>query len=82
MDGEVNISWHDFNLLSKYLYNKVDKGEFHSILTEGLGHELDEGYVDEKWIAFQRNQMGFIAGYDECVYDIIIRDMKETGYPG
>lgn len=78
----MNISWEDFQLMEKYLHNRVDKGEFHSILTEGLGRELDDGYIDEKWIAFQRNQMVFISRYDRKVYDIIIRDIKETGYTG
>jgi len=75
------MTYEEANLFLSFLWNKVDRKLFSEILEEAIGHELEEGYVDEKWGHFQRCPAHFVQGFPEF-FEAAASSMEELDYKG
>jgi len=75
------MKFKELNILHKYLYNRVGYDEFSKAL-KYIIPSCDDRYIQEKWSIFQKNQLQFIASFDEKLFNYFIKQIDETNYKG
>lgn len=71
----------DFEIIYKFLFNRVDYDKFKEFMERGLNRKLDDGYLNEKWNEFIRNVAGFAVSYKSFLIEVI-DEIEKTGYEG
>jgi len=71
----------EFEIIYKYLFNRVDFDKFKELMENGIGKELNNGYLMEKWDNFMRDPAGFAASYKSFLVEAI-KEMDKIGYRG
>ena len=80
-EGMMEMNFKDFNLILAYLWNQVDRKHFEELLTEALGHELNEGYVEEKWKQYQKCPAQFLHNFKDF-FEAVCAAIKIKNYKG
>jgi hypothetical protein len=75
------MTYEEFNLFHKFLYNKVGYKEFKELMEIAIGRELDEGYIQEKWEFFQQCPTRYISGFKE-LFEAAMAAMEAIDYKG
>jgi hypothetical protein len=75
------MEYKELNILTKYVYNRVDYGVFSKAIKSFIPHAND-GYIMVKWEMFQKSQMNFIGTFDEKLFNYLYNKMVDEGYKG
>jgi len=77
----MNIEFKEFNLILTFLWNRVGRKEFKELLEIAIGHELPEGYVDEKWGQFRKCPAQFLHNF-ENFFKAVCAAIEAMDYKG
>ena len=73
------MTFKELTLLQKYFFNRVDLALFTKALRP---ISTDNGYINEKYELFTKNQVSFITNYDPIVFEFFMNEIKNTKYSG
>ena len=73
------IEFDDIKIFQKFLFNRVD----YKLFSEAISIiSTDDGYINEKWEKFKKNQIGFLVDFDSNVFKFLLCEMYSLDYKG
>jgi len=75
------MNYKNFNILGKFLWNRVNIDIFKKLLERATGRELDDSYVEENWKKFRECQLQYLIGFPEF-FDVVWDYIDQTNYKG
>jgi hypothetical protein len=75
------MTYKEYDLFIKFLWNQVNYKEFKELLEMAIGHDLEEGYAQEKWKNFQNCPPQFVQGF-ERFFEATVAAMEAIDYKG
>jgi len=79
-DKTVNKA-KEFEVIYKYLFNRIDFEKFKEFMERALNKEVGDSYIEEKWQSFIRNPAGFAASFKSFLVEVI-DEMEKINYKG
>lgn len=75
------MDYKEYNILTKFVLNKIDSFFFKEALDSFIPHVTDS-YAEEKWKIFIEKPMVFLGTFDKEFYEYVLIEMNKIDYQG